>query len=140
MSKSIPESILHDGIAVVNETTSSNCLTTEKDESLHPSPIFNSTDSLVGTKSLPDTSNIRQQKYSSNTCQSQTALARDAVENKRVELILHMSSIIVQSNSQKTYSVQLNPKETCNCPLTTTCWHIIAAKLSIGIHHALPTK
>ena len=83
MSKSVPESILHDGIAVANETISSNCLNAEKDESLHQSPIFNSTDSLVGTKSLADTSNIRQQKYSSNTCQSQAALARDAVENKK---------------------------------------------------------
>ena len=90
MSKSVPESTLYDGIAVVNETNSSNCLNAEKDEPLHPSPIFNSTDSLVGTKSLPDTSSIRQQKYSSNTCQSQAALARDAVENKRVELIPHV--------------------------------------------------
>ena len=36
--------------------------------------------------------------------QSQIALARDAVENKRVELIAHMSSFIVQSHNKKTYS------------------------------------
>ena len=44
------------------------------------------------------------------------------------------------SNNQKTYSVQLFPKETCNCPSTTTCWHIIAVKLSVGNHNILTTK
>ena len=80
------------------------------------------------------TSHITQQN------QSQIALARDAVENKRVELVPNMSAFIVQGNNQKTYSVQLFPKEKCNCPSTTTCWHIIASKLSLGIHNIIPGK
>ena len=31
------------------------------------------------------------------------------------------------------HSVQLFPKETCTCPSTSTCCHIIAAKRSIGL-------
>ena len=38
--------------------------------------------------------------------QSQIALASDAVDNKRVELVLNISSFIVQSNNRKTFSVQ----------------------------------
>ena len=110
------------------------------DQSSHPVPVFNSTESLIGSvtsssETLAETSHSLQ-----NVQQSQIALARDAVENIWVELIPHMSSFIVQSNNQKTYSVQLFPKETCNCPSTTTCWHIIAAKLSVGNHNVLTTK
>ena len=72
--------------------------------------------------------------------QLQIALAREAVQNKRVELIPHMSSFVVQSSNHKTYSVQLNPRETCNCPSTTTCWHIIAANLSVGVLNTTSTK
>ena len=51
-----------------------------------------------------------------------------------------MCSFIVQSNNQKTYSVKLFPKETCNCPCTTTCQNIIASKLSVGNHNVMPSK
>ena len=58
----------------------------------------------------------------------------------RVEIVPHMSAFLVQSKNQKAYSVQLYPKETCNCPSTTAYWHIIASKLSVGIHSAIPAK
>ena len=32
------------------------------------------------------------------------------------------------------------PNKKCNCPSTTTCWHIIVSKLSLGIHNVIPTK
>ena len=90
-----------------------------KDESSHPVSIFDSTESLIGSPSLSDedstsTSDLEQKNVPGVLQnQSQIALARDAVENKRVELIPHMSSFIVQGNSNKTYSVQLFPKEKC---------------------------
>jgi hypothetical protein len=31
-----------------------------------------------------------------------------------------------------TYSVTLYPSETCTCPVTTTCCHIVATRRSIG--------
>ena len=105
------------------------------DLSSHPMPILNSTASLIGKDiNVSITSHVTQQN------QSQIALACDAVENKRVELVPNMSAFIVQGNNQKTYSVQLFPKEKCNCPSTTTCWHIIASKLSLGIHNIIPGK
>ena len=62
------------------------------------------------------------------------------MEDKRVELVPKMSAFIVQSINQKTYSVQLFLKEKCNCPSTTTCWYIIALKLSVGMHDVMPAK
>lgn len=34
----------------------------------------------------------------------------------------------------KKYSVTLHPKEECRCPSTATCYHILAAKLFIGMN------
>ncbi len=39
----------------------------------------------------------------------------------------------VAANDHITHSVHLFPKETCTCPATTTCCHIIAARHSIGL-------
>ena len=86
-------------------------------------PILNSTESLIGTR-LPSYGNDYTlngstiQKSSENIPeknQSQIALAREMVQNKRVELIPHMSSFDVQRSNHKTYSVQLNPREKCGC-------------------------
>ena len=144
----------NDFSAVINEIvpTKANmhCLIWDqiKDDSVHPTPILNSTESLIGTR-LPSYENDHTlnestiQKSSENIPQKnqlQIVLAREAVQNKRVELIPHMSSFVVQSSNHKTYSVQLNPRETCNCPATTTCWHIIAAKLSVGVLNTTSTK
>ena len=62
----------------------------------HPMPILNSTPSLIGKDiNVSITSHVTQQN------QSQIALACDAVENKRVELVPNMSAFIVQGNNQK---------------------------------------
>ena len=90
-----------------------------EDNSVHPTPILNSTESLICTR-LPSYENDYTlnestiQKSSENIPeknQSQMALAREAFQNKRVELIPHMSSFVVQSSNHKTYSVQLNPRK-----------------------------
>ena len=52
----------------------------------------------------------------------------------------HRGLFALCKTNHKTYSVQLNPIETCNCPSTTTCWHIIAAKLSVGVLNTTSTK
>ena len=71
---------------------------------------------------------------SNDTCKDDTS----TMLHRKVELIVNMSSFIVQSSNEKTCSVQLFLKEWCNCPLTTSCWHIITCKLTIGITDFLP--
>jgi hypothetical protein len=50
--------------------------------------------------------------------------------------VIHIPELKVFSvavDDHTTHSVHLFPKETCTCPVTTTCSHIIAARNSIGL-------
>jgi hypothetical protein len=38
------------------------------------------------------------------------------------------------SNPDKKYVVTLFPKESCSCPTTGTCYHLLAAKKSVGMN------
>lgn len=62
---------------------------------------------------------------------SQHALAKYIVDNNLITLVPSQAAFIVQGRNGK-YCVTLFPKETCQCPSTTTCFHILAAKMSIG--------
>ena len=42
--------------------------------------------------------------------------------------------------SSRPHAVTLFPKESCTCPSTTTCYHILAAKNSIGIEVKTPSS
>ena len=44
-----------------------------------------------------------------------------------------MGAFMVNGQSSSKYSVTLFPKETCSCPATSRCYHIMAAMLSIGM-------
>jgi hypothetical protein len=48
-----------------------------------------------------------------------------------ITLVPTRGAFIVQGRSGK-YCVTLFSKESCQCPSTTTCFHILAAKMSIG--------
>ena len=71
------------------------------DESSHPIPVFNSTASLISNTSMLKNNQNDTIMFQN---QSQIALARAAVKDKRVELVPNMSAFIVQSINQKTYS------------------------------------
>ena len=43
-----------------------------------------------------------------------------------------MGAFMVQGSKGSKYAVTLFPKENCQCPSTGECYHIIAAKISIG--------
>ena len=126
--------------SVLNFTDTEIGTTIDNIDSTGPTPVINSMASLIETKGTnsqcPNESENGEKEIDGNTLQknlSQVALARHALKTKRVELVASMFAFIVQGNSGKTYSVQLSPKERCNCPSTTTCWHIIAAKMSCGM-------
>ena len=108
-----------------NETNKTHCQITEQktDEISHPIPTFNSTESLIGT-SVPESGNSplgEQNTFQTiETNQPQVALAWDAVENQRVELIPHLSSFIVQSNNKN-----------------IKCTAIIKRELQLSFHYNL---
>jgi hypothetical protein len=53
------------------------------------------------------------------------------LDNNLITLVPTQGAFIVQDRSGK-YCVTLFPKESYQCPSTTTCFHILAAKMSIG--------
>ena len=67
-----------------------------------------------------------------NTDSSQQSLARFIEENNLITLVLQQGAFIVNGQKGK-YCVTLFPKETCQCVSTPTCYHILAAKMSIGL-------
>ena len=64
---------------------------------------------------------------------SQLYMARAVIKEGRITNVPAQSSFLVSAtNSTKKYAVQLHP-ETCSCPSTRTCHHILAAKISAGL-------
>jgi uncharacterized Zn finger protein len=54
------------------------------------------------------------------------------VENDNVSFVQQQKAFMVTGTQGKVYAVTLLPKEKCQCPSTTQCYHILAAKLYIG--------
>ncbi|CAG2248169.1 unnamed protein product [Mytilus edulis] len=63
---------------------------------------------------------------------SQKSLARLTVENDNVPFVQQQKAFMVKGTQGNIYAVTLLPKETCQCPSTTQCYHILAAKLFLG--------
>ncbi|CAG2257782.1 unnamed protein product [Mytilus edulis] len=66
------------------------------------------------------------------TDSSQQSLARFIVDNHLITLVPQQGAFIVNGRKGK-YCVTLFPKETCQCESSSTCFHILAAKMSIGL-------
>ena len=62
---------------------------------------------------------------------SQKERARCVVEQRKISLDPNLQAFTVMGTN-KPHVVTLDPKETCSCPSNTSCYHILAAKLSIG--------
>jgi hypothetical protein len=54
------------------------------------------------------------------------------VGNNSTTLVPQQGAFIVNGQKVK-YCVTLFPKETCQCVTTSTCYHILAAEMSIGL-------
>ncbi|CAC5412487.1 unnamed protein product [Mytilus coruscus] len=63
---------------------------------------------------------------------SQKSLARLTVENDNVTFVQQQKAFMVKGTQGNIYAVTLLPKETCQCPSTTQCYHILAAKMFLG--------
>ena len=68
-----------------------------------------------------------------NIAKTQWALASAAMEQKKVTAVPERKNFVVEGSRGDSYSVKLFPYEKCQCPSTNTCYHIIAAKMSIGM-------
>ena len=64
---------------------------------------------------------------------SQRALAEAVIREGRICHVANMGSFMVKGSCGERYAISLFPKERCQCPSTGQCYHIIAAKMSIGM-------
>ena len=64
---------------------------------------------------------------------SQLALAHAVIVEKRIWHNIEAGAFMVKGSDSKVYAIKIFPKEQCSCPSVGTCYHIIAAKLSIGL-------
>lgn len=65
--------------------------------------------------------------------ESQEEMAEKVVKSEGVRFVPDLKAYMVRGVRGKTYSVTLHPKEECHCPSTATCYHILAAKIYIGM-------
>ena len=79
---------------------------------------------------LSQSSNAASKLPSKNLTQLERA--RFVIEQNRltVDTKLHTFTVL---GSARPHVVTLFPNETCSCPSTTMCYHILAAKMSIGL-------
>ena len=75
----------------------------------------------------------QQQDKALNPHLSQESRAKKVVDEGKV---MHNSQLKVFTvmGTNRPHAVTLFPKETCTCPSNTTCYHILAAKMSIGMN------
>ena len=64
---------------------------------------------------------------------SQAALAKSVIQENRICHVSKMGAFLVEGSKGDKYAVSLFPKETCQCPSTGECYHILAAKMSVGM-------
>ena len=85
-------------------------------------------------------SNDKSQRDEKST--SQLYLARTVIKDHRISNAPAQQSFVVSSstNSQMKYAVKLFPHETCSCPSSSSCHHILAARIAVGINESPNSK
>ena len=63
---------------------------------------------------------------------SQEGHANMVIFDKGIALVPEMGGFMVKGENNKLYAVKLFPKESCQCPATGRCYHIIAARKRIN--------
>ena len=64
---------------------------------------------------------------------SQKSLAQETLRDNGISLVPAMKCFVVKGSRDNKYAVTLFPKETCNCPSTSRCRHILSAMMAIGM-------
>ena len=83
---------------------------------------------------LPEKLNTKQKHSSPSKHRlSQKSLALETLNDHGITLVPEMKCFVVKGSRGQKYAVTLYPKETCQCPSTTRCRHILAATMAIGL-------
>jgi hypothetical protein len=58
---------------------------------------------------------------------------RSILDEGKIAHNLELGVFTIIGTKNRANAVRLFPKESCTCPSTSTCYHILAAKMSIGM-------
>ena len=88
---------------------------------------------IKGNPNETTTANITPKAQKAPKALSQRERARRLIEGKKIcfEPTLHTFTVI--GSEEHPHVVRLFPKESCSCPSTIQCYHILAAKMCIGM-------
>ena len=64
---------------------------------------------------------------------SQKSLAEAVIREGRIVHVASMGTFMVEGSRGEKYAVSLFTRDKCQCPSTGECYHILAAKMSVGI-------
>ena len=64
---------------------------------------------------------------------SQSAQAKLVIAENRISHDPNLGVFVVKNSQEKPNAVTLFPKQSCTCPSISECYHILAAKLSLGL-------
>ena len=88
--------------------------------------------------------NIEPKEYSKEDFMqrnmSQIALAQSVIDMRRIELEAKTGTFVVVGTRGDKYAVTLFPTESCKCPATNQCYHILAARKAIGMDISLKKR
>lgn len=74
------------------------------------------------------------EKSSATKCpSSQNSRANLVLTENRISFDAKLGVFIVKNTEGKHHAVTLFPKQTCTCPSTGECYHIISARMSLGM-------
>ena len=114
-----------------NDRPSTDTLKSKPDASQHDNlPDHDQSSDIENDVSRPtetETDTLTK-KYS-----SQTSLATKVLTDNAITLVPSMGAFVIKGSKESKYAVTLFPKETCQCPSRTECYHIIPAKKAIGM-------
>ncbi|CAL4196908.1 unnamed protein product, partial [Meganyctiphanes norvegica] len=102
---------------------------------------FDKARDAAASKEIPEYSqNSKVPKLKTYRPCTQHHEAKCVIEDKRIIQVPEFHAWIIKStDGKRDHLVKLNPKETCTCAAVTTCYHILAVKMSIGMS-ILPKK
>ncbi|KAK3108798.1 hypothetical protein FSP39_015983 [Pinctada imbricata] len=91
--------------------------------------VFGGILSGLDSDDSPDQNQATAPNYKNMT---QRTMAKFVVDNGNVTHVPDCNAFVVTGNKGQKYCVTLNP-ETCQCPSASTCYHIIAVKMFVGL-------
>ncbi|KAL4223551.1 hypothetical protein ACF0H5_017021 [Mactra antiquata] len=91
---------------------------------------------MISTDGDDDTTNdmTKDVRRTDTGPRTQYSLAVKTLSEKGIILVPEMGAFMVKGSGGNKYAVTLFPSETCSCPATSRCYHIITAMLSIGMN------